>query len=149
MKKSVKECLQEWKVPRHYVGYQYLLDAADLYAQGVPVGWPMLFQIGEKRGRAMFRVRKGLYTVVKYVRATPFGLAWQAAKGHPLQVGETSVLPVGAGGAGRPAGGKAGQRGGVAPWEGKEQPQGEASLSPGLFSFVIGSAAKYPQSPGG
>ena len=45
MKKSVKECLQEWKVPRHYVGYQYLLDAADLYAQGVPVGWPMLFQI--------------------------------------------------------------------------------------------------------
>lgn len=50
MKKSVKECLQEWKVPRHYVGYQYLLDAADLYAQGVPVGWPMLFQIGEKRG---------------------------------------------------------------------------------------------------
>ena len=31
---------------------------------------------------------KGLYTVVKYVRATPFGLAWQAAKGHPLQVGE-------------------------------------------------------------
>lgn len=88
MKKSVKECLQEWKVPRHYVGYQYLLDAADLYAQGVPVGWPMLFQIGEKRGRAMFRVRKGLYTVVKYVRATPFGLAWQAAKGHPLQVGE-------------------------------------------------------------
>ena len=51
-------------------------------------GWPMLFQIGEKRGRAMFRVRKGLYTVVKYVRATPFGLAWQAAKGHPLQVGE-------------------------------------------------------------
>jgi len=88
VKKSVKECLQEWKVPRHYVGYQYLLDAADLYAQGVPVGWPMLFQIGEKRGRAMFRVRKGLYTVVKYVRATPFGLAWQAAKGHPLQVGE-------------------------------------------------------------
>ena len=88
MKKSVKECLQEWKVPRHYVGYQYLLGAADLYAQGVPVGWPMLFQIGEKRGRAMFRVRKGLYTVVKYVRATPFGLAWQAAKGHPLQVGE-------------------------------------------------------------
>ena len=88
MKKSVKECLQEWKVPRHYVGYQYLLDAADLYAQGVPVGWPMLLQIGEKRGRAMFRVRKGLYTVVKYVRATPFGLAWQAAKGHPLQVGE-------------------------------------------------------------
>ena len=70
MKKSVKECLQEWKVPRHYVGYQYLLDAADLYAQGVPVGWPMLFQIGEN------------------VRATPFGLAWQAAKGHPLQVGE-------------------------------------------------------------
>ena len=65
MKKSVKECLQEWKVPRHYVGYQYLLDAADLYAQGVPVGWPMLFQIGEKRGRAMFRVRKGLYTVGK------------------------------------------------------------------------------------
>ncbi|MFR1234019.1 MAG: hypothetical protein ACLSCQ_11550 [Evtepia gabavorous] len=87
MKKSVKECLQEWKVPRHYVGYQYLLDAADLYAQGVPVGWPMLFQIGEKRGRAMFRVRKGLYTVVKYVRATPFGLAWQAAKGHPFRWG--------------------------------------------------------------
>ena len=35
MKKSVKECLQEWKVPRHYVGYQYLLDDADDLAQGL------------------------------------------------------------------------------------------------------------------
>ena len=103
MKKSVKECLQEWKVPRHYVGYQYLLDAADLYAQGVPVGWPMLFQIGEKRGRAMFRVRKGLYTVVKYVRATLFGLAWQAAKGLSFRWG-TSVYLLEPEGAGRPTG---------------------------------------------
>ena len=114
--------MQEWKVPRHYVGYQYLLDAADLYAQGVPVGWPMLFQIGEKRGRAMFRVRKGLYTVVKYVRATPFGLAWQAAKGHPLQVGELLFYLLEPEGQGRPAGGKAGQRGGGSPWEEKNSP---------------------------
>lgn len=130
MKKSVKECLQEWKVPRHYVGYQYLLDAADLYAQGVPVGWPMLFQIGEKRGRAMFRVRKGLYTVVKYVRATPFGLAWQAARVTPFRWGNFCFTCWSRRGR-ETAGGKAGQRGGVAPWEGKRTARGKRRFPPG------------------
>ena len=129
MKKSVKECLQEWKVPRHYVGYQYLLDAADLYAQGVPVGWPMLFQIGEKRGRAMFRVRKGLYTVVKYVRATPFGLAWQAAKGHPLQVGELLFYLLEPEGQGDPGKGRPTRRG--SPMGGKRTARGKRRFPPG------------------
>ena len=57
--------------------------------QGVPVGWANAVPDWRKaRPGDGSGYGKGLYTVVKYVRATPFGLAWQAAKGHPLQVGE-------------------------------------------------------------
>ena len=45
-----EQMLRQWGVPPNYVGYAYLLDAADLFRQGVAPS-PQLFEtIAQRHG---------------------------------------------------------------------------------------------------
>ena len=79
-----EQMLHQWGVPPNYVGYAYLLDAADLFRQGVAPS-PQLFEtIAQRHGKRGFQVRKGMANVAKYLRTTAMGQAWRREQGRLL-----------------------------------------------------------------
>ena len=84
MRERAEQVLRQWGVPRRYVGYTYLLDMAEMFPQE-EICLPRFFGlVAQRRGKGCFQLRKGVGTVVKYLRATPQGQAWQRAHGAPL-----------------------------------------------------------------
>lgn len=73
MRERAEQVLRQWGVPRRYVGYTYLLDMAEMFPQE-EICLPRFFGlVAQRRGKGYFQVRKGVGTVVKYLRATPPG----------------------------------------------------------------------------
>ena len=97
-----EQMLRQWGVPPNYVGYAYLLDAADLFRQGVAPS-PQLFEtIAQRHGKRGFQVRKGMANVAKYLRTTAMGQAWRREQGRLLSHWDVIFLLWGAVGKGQP-----------------------------------------------
>ena len=97
-----EQMLRQWGVPPNYVGYAYLLDAADLFRQGVAPS-PQLFEtIAQRLGMRGFQVRKGMANVAKYLRTTAMGQAWRREQGRLLSHWDVIFLLWGAVGKGQP-----------------------------------------------
>ena len=76
-------CCVNGGVPPNYVGYAYLLDAADSFGRGGAL--PQLFEtIAQRHGKRGFQVRKGMANVAKYLRTTAMGQAWRREQGRLL-----------------------------------------------------------------
>ncbi len=97
-----EQMLRQWGVPPNYVGYAYLLDAAELFRQGVAPS-PQLFEtIAQRHGKRGFQVRKGMANVAKYLRTTAMGQAWRREQGRLLSHWDVIFLLWGAVGKGQP-----------------------------------------------
>ena len=73
MRASMELFLHELGLPKNVKGYRYLLCAAELAAEGVPIGPAMLSEVGERNGSRYHFVRKSLQCAMERILKTDAG----------------------------------------------------------------------------